>query len=61
MSRPKDRDRAVWVSPQEAADLLGLTRETVYRMVSRGDLAGKYFGRVLRIPRAAVVPEQASA
>jgi len=37
------------VSPREAAALLGVNRETIYRLCSRGDLPHVRIGSVLRI------------
>ena len=42
------------LSVAEAADLLGLPRLTVYRLVHAGDLPSIRFGPVYRIPEAAL-------
>jgi len=41
------------VSPREAATLLGVNRETIYRLCSRGELAFVRVGSALRIDLAA--------
>lgn len=43
------------VSAGEAADLLDLSRSTVYRMIQRGALPALRVGRRRLIPRAAIV------
>ena len=46
---------------EEVAARWRLNVKTVYSMIERGELAARRFGRVLRIPRAAVEQlEQAS-
>ena len=42
------------LSVAEAADLLGLPRLTVYRLVHAGDLPSLRYGPVYRIPAAAL-------
>lgn len=39
------------VSVAQAAALLGLSKDTVYRAINRGDLAAIKFGRAVQIPR----------
>ena len=44
--------------PDEVADLLRLSRRTIYRMVGRGDLESIRFGTgSIRIPASALPPE----
>jgi excisionase family DNA binding protein len=38
----------------EAAELLGVSRSTLYQLVARGDLAVVKIGRSVRVPRTAV-------
>lgn len=45
------QDRREWMTPREYAAAVGLCVDTVYRMVARGELLARRFGRVLRIPR----------
>lgn len=45
-----------WLTPDEAADLLRVNRETIYNQIRRGALPATRMGRVYRIPRAAVKP-----
>jgi excisionase family DNA binding protein len=40
------------VSPREAAALLGVNRETIYRLCSRGDLRHVRVGSILRVDLA---------
>jgi len=41
---PEPSADPIFVSAQEAADLLGLSRSEVYRLLERGDLLGKRHG-----------------
>jgi excisionase family DNA binding protein len=43
---------ARYLSPAEAAELLGVKRETIYRHIRRGKLPAVRLGRSLRIPEA---------
>ena len=43
-----------WLSPREAARLLNVSRETIYRMVERAELPAIRAGRTIRIPTEAV-------
>lgn len=38
----------VWLSTNEAAERLGITSRTLYRMVDQGDLPAYRMGRVIR-------------
>jgi excisionase family DNA binding protein len=41
------------VSPRRAAELLGVNRETIYRLCARGELPFVRIGSVLRVDLAA--------
>ena len=41
-------------SPQQAADALGVTRQTINNLMNRGDLRRYKVGRSTRIPKADV-------
>jgi excisionase family DNA binding protein len=43
-----------WCSSQQAADRLGLTPWTLYRLIDHGQLAAYRFGRVIRLQRREV-------
>lgn len=43
-----------WLSTAETAAELGLSPRTVYALINRGELDAHKFGRVIRVPRAAV-------
>jgi excisionase family DNA binding protein len=38
-----------WMSTQEAAEKLGITVRTLYRLIDHGELAAYKFGRVIRL------------
>lgn len=42
-------------SPAEAAEVLGVTRQTIYNLIDRGELRRFKVGRLTRIPRADVL------
>lgn len=46
--------RSAALTPLEAAEALGVHRQTVYTMLHRGDLRGYKVGRQIRIPAAEV-------
>lgn len=48
---PKTGD---WLSTADAADALGITPRTLYRMIDNGDVAAFRFGRVIRLRRVDV-------
>ena len=48
------------VSPREAAALLGVNRETIYRLCSRGELPFVRIGSALRIDLAAHLAQRSS-
>ncbi len=39
-------------SPAEAAEALGVTRQTIYQLIARGELRRCHVGRSARIPAA---------
>ena len=43
-----------WCSSQQAADRLGLTPRTLYRLIDHGHLPAYRFGRVIRLQRREV-------
>ena len=43
-----------WCSSQQAADRLGLTPRTLYRLIDHGQLPAYRFGRVIRLQRREV-------
>jgi excisionase family DNA binding protein len=47
-------DLPEYVRVEDAARFLGISRGLVYEMVKRGELTGRKFGRLLRIPKAAL-------
>ena len=42
-------DDKAWLSTSEAAQRLGVTRRTIYRLIDLGDLPAYKLGRVIRI------------
>lgn len=46
---------ALALSPAETADLLGITRQTVYNLIDRGQLRRYKVGRLTRIPTSDVL------
>ncbi|MCK9878557.1 helix-turn-helix domain-containing protein [Frankia sp. Ag45/Mut15] len=43
------------LTPTEAADLLGVSRSTVYELLNSGDIESVHIGRARRIPSAALL------
>ena len=43
------------LSPEQVADIMNVSKETVYRMVRRGDYDSLKLGRIIRIPKACVL------
>lgn len=43
-----------FLSAKETADLLGVSRYTVYRMIERGELPAHKIGRLVRIPQTGI-------
>jgi excisionase family DNA binding protein len=50
--------RGTLVSPREAARVLGVNRETIYRMIARGELRAVRVGSALRIDLLGFVAER---
>ena len=50
-----DLERLIAVSPAQAADLIGVSRGTIYNLIERGDLRRSKVGRATRIPVADLV------
>jgi putative molybdopterin biosynthesis protein len=46
------RDGTVLLSPADAARMAAVSRDTIYRLVDRGDLRAVHVGRQLRIREA---------
>ena len=51
------RDSALYYTVSQAAEVMGVCPDTVYRMVADGRLLCMHFGRAIRIPRHAVDPK----
>ena len=47
-----------YLSPQEAADLLGVSRGTIYTLCREGKISAVRIGWLWRIPRQALVQEE---
>ena len=43
------------LSPEQVADIMNVSKETVYRMVRRGDYDSLKLGRIIRIPKDCVL------
>jgi excisionase family DNA binding protein len=54
----KVEDLPSLLTVKEAAAVLGLGLATIYAMVSNGHIPSKRFGRCIRIPREAFLPEE---
>lgn len=47
----------LWLSPKEAAEILGVSHNTLYKMLRRGEIPSRRLGpRMYRIPASAVLP-----
>jgi excisionase family DNA binding protein len=57
--RPRFDDLPDWVSPLEARRYLGVSHSFIYTMLQTKQLPSRRFGRILRIPKAALSPEAA--
>jgi excisionase family DNA binding protein len=55
VTAPPIASRPIW-TPEQLAEVLQVSRKTVYRRIHAGDIYAKRIGRMLRIP-AAVVAE----
>jgi excisionase family DNA binding protein len=49
-----DIQKPTWMSTQEAAERLGITVRTLYRLIDHGELPAYKFGRVIRLQEADV-------
>lgn len=47
---PVDLDGTIAVAPARAAELLGLSRATIYNLIEAGELRRSKIGRATRIP-----------
>lgn len=47
-------DAPQWLSTNKAADYLGMTLRTLYRLIDAGDLSAYKFGRVIRLKQSDV-------
>jgi len=45
-----------WYTPDEVADRLSVSESTVRRMIRRGELKHRKFGRLVRIPETELQP-----
>ncbi len=52
MSQRKRASTGDYLSPLDFAETVDLSRETVYRLISRGRLKAVKLGSTLRLPRA---------
>jgi excisionase family DNA binding protein len=48
------KEYADYLTPEEAAEVLGLSVQTVYKKLNSGDLAGFQLGRQWRVPPAEI-------
>ena len=48
------REEINWLSTREAADQLGITTRTLYRLIDGGQLPAYKFGRVIRLKESEV-------
>lgn len=60
--RPNLRDKPFeewpeWLSVDEAADVLVVSRNTMYGVLHRGEIKFQRFGHTIRIPKAALRPK----
>lgn len=44
-----DEDENAWLSTKAAADALGITTRTLYRLIDEGQVPAYKFGRVIRL------------
>ena len=47
-------DLAEYLTPEEFRAYLGLSRNTIYELVRRNEIEHRRFGRLIRIPKAAL-------
>ena len=50
MNQQPTTQTAIAVSPAKAADMLGVSRGTIYNLIERGELRRSKIGRSARIP-----------
>ena len=55
MNSTKQIEKVQFLSARQAAELLGVTRPTIYRQVREGALPAVRFGRTVRIPKRLLV------
>jgi len=48
-------DLPEYLRPDEVADFLGLGRSAIYELLRRGEIFSVRFGRLIRIPKSAIV------
>jgi len=41
-------------TPEQVAEILQLSKNTVYQLISRGEIVAKKFGKVYRIPASSI-------
>jgi excisionase family DNA binding protein len=41
-------------TPEQVAEILQLSKNTIYELIARGEIVAKKIGRVYRIPRASI-------
>lgn len=41
-------------TPEQVADILQLSKNTVYQLISKGEIVAKKFGKVYRIPASSI-------
>jgi len=52
------KDGQKFVSVAEAAEILGMSRNTIYRRVYDGSLKSRRIGNLIRIPKSEVMPDK---
>jgi excisionase family DNA binding protein len=52
---PRLADLPEYVNPEEAARVLRVSKNTMYELLRSGQIRSTRFGRVIRIPRSALV------
>ncbi len=57
----EDVKNKIWLTPKEAAEIIAASEITIRRQAYAGLLPSRKFGRCLRIPASAVMPEPATA
>jgi len=49
-----DGDERLWLSYQETTEIYGLSRGTVWKLISAGEIRAAKVGRVVRISRSSI-------